>query len=59
MNDTRLIETGACPECGCDQARFWTEEYADCGMCPQCGNEWEDSWAEVYGPMSVPWGFLL
>lgn len=50
-----------CPDCGSEQCKMtrYSDQYKIGYECPDCGYDDFDSDEDFYGPMSVPWGFLL
>lgn len=54
-------ELDFCPECAKQFLRYEDRPdiYEVVCICGKCGYEDSVGYEDVYGPMSVPWGFLL
>lgn len=58
-SDDRTGGPGECPECGSPRCVWTRVEYSYVWKCPKCRRTGTEYFEDLYGPMSVPWGFLL
>lgn len=56
-----IAHVGECAACGSIRCRYtrYPRDYCTEWDCPDCGASGTEYDEDLYGPMSVPWGFLL